>query len=245
MISTLASVQLELLHPRELRAIVEQRPIAYIPLGTLEWHSEHLPVGLDALTAHGLCLRAAAIHGGVVLPPLHYGTGGGHGDYPWTIMMPEAGDITRQLDFTIGKLKSFGIKMVVLFSGHFPPEQLAMIDELASKWTQTDFNVMATAVNRIEGLSLGPDHAGLFETTLLAAMRPDLIHLDRLPPRATAPLAVDEDDFGTQRHNPNHPIWGVFGPDPRKFDVTRAQPLLDSSVAWLVQQVRAKFEGLR
>ena len=62
-----AEVQFELLLPYQLRNIVAKRPIAYIPLGTLEWHCEHLPVGLDGLTSHGLCLRAAAQDGGVVL----------------------------------------------------------------------------------------------------------------------------------------------------------------------------------
>ena len=66
-----SSVQYELLLPWQLRDIVAARPVAYVPLGTCEWHCEHLPVGLDALTAHGLCLRAAALDGGVVLPPLH------------------------------------------------------------------------------------------------------------------------------------------------------------------------------
>ena len=156
-----SKVQFELLLPCQLRVIVAQRPVAYLPLGTLEWHSEHLPVGLDALTSHGLCLRAAAQDGGVVLPPLHYGTGGGHGAYPWTMIMPTDLEIESQLDFTIAKLKSFGFNLVVLFSGHFPPAQLDMIDRLAVKWTKNGFTVIATAVSRIEGLAIAPDHAGL------------------------------------------------------------------------------------
>ena len=236
------SVQFELLLPQELRAIVAQRPVAYIPLGTLEWHCEHLPLGPDALTSHGLCLRAAEQDGGVVLPPLHYGTGGGHGNYPWTIMMPEAKEIESQLDFTIAKLKNFGFKLIVIFSGHFPPTRLQMIDRLSAKWTGDDFNVFSTAVSRIEGLVIGPDHAGLFETTLLAALRPDLVRLDRLPSLDSAPLPPNEDNFGESRHNPKHPIWGVFGPDPRGLDIGQAQPLLDASVAWLLGQVRPLLE---
>jgi creatinine amidohydrolase len=65
-----ASRQLELLRPHEIRDRLAERAVVYLPLGTIEWHSEHLPVGLDALTAHGVCLRAAALDGGVVYPPL-------------------------------------------------------------------------------------------------------------------------------------------------------------------------------
>jgi creatinine amidohydrolase len=230
-----SSVQYELMLPWQLREALAKRAVAYVPLGTLEWHSEHLPVGLDALTSHGLCLRAALQAGGVVLPPLHYGTGGGHGHYPWTVMMPLATDIENQLAFTIQKLKHFGFTTVVLFSGHFPSEQLEMIDRLAAAQTSAEFKVLSLAVNRITGLSLAPDHAAIFETTLLAAMWPQLVQLERLPSLQEAPL-VDDDAWGNNRHEPIHPIWGVFGPDPRHYQKEHAQPLLDAAVKWIIKQ---------
>jgi creatinine amidohydrolase len=225
-------VQYELMLPWQLREAVAKHAVAYIPLGTYEWHCEHLPVGLDALTAHGLCIRAAAIDGGVVLPALHYGTGGGHGNYPWTIIMPHAVEIETQLAFTIEKLRNFGFEKIVLFSGHFPDEQLDMIDRLAK-----NFGALSLSVNRIEQLSLPPDHAGIFETTLLAAMWPHLVQLDRLASLEAAPLAKN-DVWEAGRHDKNHPIWGVVGPDPRHFKQVQAQPLLDAAVAWIIQQVQ-------
>ncbi len=50
--------------------IIEQRdkcPVAYIPLGTLEWHGLHNPIGADGLQAEELALRCAN-QGGVVFP---------------------------------------------------------------------------------------------------------------------------------------------------------------------------------
>lgn len=228
--------QYELMLPWQLRAAVKNRAVAYIPLGTFEWHCEHLPVGLDALTAHGLCLRAAKIDGGVVLPALHYGTGGGHGDYPWTMIMSDEKAIAAQLDFTLAKLKSFGFKRVVLFSGHFPDAQLNIIDALASAKSDETFKVQALAVNRIEGLAIAPDHAGLFETTLLFAMWPNLVQIDRLPSLKDKPLDV-LDVWEEGRHNPSHPIWGVVGADPRHFKPSAAKTLLDASITWIVQQL--------
>lgn len=234
-----SSVQYELLLPWQLREIIAKRPVAYIPLGTYEWHGEHLPVGLDALTAHGLCLRAALLDGGVVLPPLHYGTGGGHGHYPWTIIKAEQDEIEAQLMFTLQKMETFGFKFAVLFSGHFADTQLEMIDRIVENWNARNgvLKVLATAVNRIEGINFAPDHAGIFETTLLASLWPELIHLDRLKSLKEAPLASDDDNFGEARHDPNHAIYGVFGPDPRHFMVEDAQPLLDASVRWLIGKV--------
>jgi creatinine amidohydrolase len=233
-------VQIELMLPWQLRSAVAKRPVAYVPLGTYEWHGEHLPIGLDSLTAHGLCLRAAVEDGGIVLPPLYYGTGGGHSAYPWTIIKSEPYEIEQQLKFTLQRLESFGITLAVLFSGHFAETQLDMIDRIATQWNNSGspLKVFATAVNRIEDLKIKPDHAALFETTLLAAMHPHLVQLEKLKPLLEAPLPPLEDPFGAVRHNPSHPLYGIFGPDPRHFIQADAEPLLKASVKWLISQVR-------
>ena len=56
--------------------IVERRkacPVAYVPIGTIEWHGVHNPTGADTLQAEGLALMCAQKGGGVVFPPLYYG----------------------------------------------------------------------------------------------------------------------------------------------------------------------------
>jgi creatinine amidohydrolase len=239
LISNFDKVRFELQLPWMLRAIIAQRPVVYIPLGTYEWHGEHLPVGLDALTAHGVCLRAAQADGGVVLPPMHYGCGGGHSSYPWTVIPATPNYIEDLLKFTLEKLEANDIKLAVLFSGHFASTQLEMIDRIADDWNKVarPLRVFATAVNRIEGLPLAPDHAGIFETTLLAALWPELVQLDRLPSLKDKPLAQD-DVWEDGRHAPSHPLWGVVGPDPRGFNQSHAQSLLDTSVGWLVKEVK-------
>jgi creatinine amidohydrolase len=234
-------VRFELHLPWMLRDIMVKRPVVYIPLGTYEWHGEHLPVGLDALTAHGLCLRAAKLDGGVVMPPFYYGCGGGHGAYPWTVIPSNPGHIEDLIRFTLQRLEANGAKLAVLFSGHFAPTQLDMIDHLASEWNDVirPLRVFATAANRIEGLPQPPDHAGRFETTLLASLWPDLVQLNRLPSLEAAPLAED-DKWEEGRHDPKHPIWGVVGADPRTFKPDEAEALLNSAVAWLVNEVRER-----
>jgi creatinine amidohydrolase len=62
-----------LLRPAEIVERREACPVAYIPLGTLEWHGHHNPVGADTLQAEGLAEICARTGGGLVLPPLWYG----------------------------------------------------------------------------------------------------------------------------------------------------------------------------
>ena len=176
--------QLELLRPGQIAAEIARCPRVWLPLGTIEYHSQHLPLGLDGLQAHGLCLDAAEIAGGLVYPPLWWGTGGGHGDYPWTVMMPDQTEIAALLRQTLTRLQAFGVRQAVLFTGHFADEQLAMIAALANDWNAAGgpLRALALGVNGNSDAPLPPDHAGRFETTLLAAYQPQTVDLSRLPP---------------------------------------------------------------
>lgn len=235
--TTTREVRVEYLSPTELDAALASAPIVYAPLGTVEFHSAHLPVGLDALTAHGLCIDAAQRTGGLVFPPLYQGTGGGHSAYPWTIMMPTETAIRANLQHTLQRLSDFGVRQTVLFTGHFPDEQLGLIDSLAAEWNQrapASMRVLATGVNRCTDAPLAPDHAGVFETTLLHSFWPELVHLDRLPTLGENPAVDPDGDVqGLHRHDASHPLWGIFGPDPRGLDLSSSTGLREFLVGWL------------
>ncbi|MGO1545325.1 MAG: creatininase family protein [Gulosibacter sp.] len=241
-------VRAELLSPDELDTRVAESGIAYLPLGTLEFHGPHLPIGLDAFTGHGVCVTAAQRSGGIVLPSVYQGFGGGHGRYPWTIMMPGGEGIRTHLRATLIRLEEFGVRVAVIFSGHFAPEQLEMIDALAAEWNGEgahELTVVATAINRCPSSPLPPDHAGRFETTMLAGIAPDLVHIDRLPALAQA-SAEDSagDEYGDHRHDPGHPIWGVFGPDPRESVLSEGSDLLAHFGEWLAEIAAGGVQSL-
>jgi creatinine amidohydrolase len=228
---------LELLRPGQILQEMARCPRIWVPLGTIEYHSHHLPVGLDGLQAHGLCLDAADLVGGLVYPPLWWGTGGDHGDYPWTVMMPDAEEIAAILRFTLARLMQLGVRQVVLFTGHFADEQLAMIRDVATAWNATagGMTVLALGVNGNPNAPLPPDHAGRFETTLLAAYEPARVDLSLLPP--ARPEEAEEDPFGPQRHDPAHSLHGIFGADPRAFSAEDAPVLRQAMARWLADQV--------
>jgi creatinine amidohydrolase len=236
----LARVQVELLLPYEIDAALAARPVVYVPLGSIEYHSHHLPVGLDGLNAHGVCTHAATRSGGLVLPTLYLGVGGGHTAYPWTIMAATAAPLEQLLEQTLRRLADFGVRLAVLFSGHFADEQLALVDGVAARWNaggDASLRALALSVNRAE-TSLTPDHAGVFETTLLSALWPEKVQLDRI---ALEPGLASPDPAGAtgyeHRHDPAHPLWGVMGPDPRGYRPEDAQALLEDVVGWTRAQV--------
>ena len=73
MMSVSDKVRYAELRPQEFRERLAQRPLAYLPLGTLEWHGEQLPLGSDAIISEGVMCECARRFGGIVLPPVHLG----------------------------------------------------------------------------------------------------------------------------------------------------------------------------
>ena len=58
-------VQYERLRPAQIVERREACPVAYLPIGTIEWHGEHNPVGLDTLKMHALLAECAGEIGGL------------------------------------------------------------------------------------------------------------------------------------------------------------------------------------
>ena len=67
------SVLYEELTPSEFKERLEKCPVAYLPLGTLEYHGPHLPLGTDLLQGRALFTRAAEMFGGIVMPGITFG----------------------------------------------------------------------------------------------------------------------------------------------------------------------------
>ena len=66
-------VRYHMMRPEQIVARRKACPVIYIPIGTLEWHGVHNPVGADTLQAEGLAILAAQKGGGCVFPPLYFG----------------------------------------------------------------------------------------------------------------------------------------------------------------------------
>jgi creatinine amidohydrolase len=66
-------VRYQMLRPAQIVARRSECPVAYVPIGTLEWHGIHNAVGADTLQAEGLGILCAERGGGLVFPPLYYG----------------------------------------------------------------------------------------------------------------------------------------------------------------------------
>ena len=239
------SGRMEEMTPDELEAVLDAAPVAFVPLGTYEHHGWHLPVGFDAIKAHALCQRTARRTGGAVLPAFFYGTGGGHVDYKWTIMMSEE-QIRPILEATLDRLARFGFKVVVILTGHYPRQQVDMAHRLAEEAAGRNPGTRYIGLSEPEVTTPLPgdkrhgDHAAKYETSIALALNPDWVKMAQLTADHDASRVTLADTPQSDRatHDPAHPLYAIYGDDPRQTASAEiGRKLVDEIVGRLSQQV--------
>jgi creatinine amidohydrolase len=189
----LTAYRLERLAPAEIEARLAAQPLLVLPLGTIEWHSHHLPVGLDSLVAEGVAARLADRCDALLAPVSYWAIGGV--PFPYTLNLPTA--LVEPLYTALfEQFAAMGVRLIVALTGHFGRDQTAALKRAA--WRVMEHSpatlLPLTPYDLVTDLWEG-DHAGPGESSLLWALDPALVRLDAVP--ADAPLP------------------GVIGPDPR------------------------------
>ncbi|MCL5019214.1 MAG: creatininase family protein [Patescibacteria group bacterium] len=225
------------LRPHEFRKRLVERPVAYLPLGTLEWHGEHLPLGSDAVQSEGLMVECARQFGGIVMPPIHLGPDRAklmdNGnmlvgmDYADTTTPPRQLDGScywvpmglhlQIVDTILAQLKRAGFKAV--FGDGHGPSRWSWVENLKERETRFGLKLFGVTDDIKKLWKSQIDHAAKNETSIMIYLRPELVDLSQLPESRT--------------------IWpqGVGGEDPRDATAEYGKECLMKSV----ELVRQKF----
>jgi creatinine amidohydrolase len=167
--------------------------VAMIPIGSLERHGPHLPLGCDTLGATAVAERVAAIEPVVVLPTMPYTF------VPQCKFQPGAinvrGDILMShLAAVCGEIYRNGFDKIVLMHAHggnVPMSQSILQHVLEEEKPWAVYSIPPLAGTRdvirelIESEHYG--HAGEVETSVALALFPDLCHMDRVAGKTWAP----------------------------------------------------------
>ncbi|MHC4104744.1 MAG: creatininase family protein, partial [Planctomycetota bacterium] len=194
------------LTPQEFRDRIAAVPIAYLPLGTLEWHGEHLPIGSDGLQSYGFFIGLAQRVGGIVLPMLFLGpdrmekvhgrelygmeTLGQRGpqekQYENQQLAGSAYWVPEEtfrtiIEATLKQLRRAGFRIVV---GHGHGPSTGFFRKHAAVWKKKfglETFVCWGGESDRKGMGIQVDHAAMNETSLVMALRPQLVQMHRLP----------------------------------------------------------------
>jgi creatinine amidohydrolase len=167
--------RLEELDPEALEARLAEKPALVLALGTIEWHSHHLPLGLDLLKASAIAERAADRSGAVLAPPAWWAAGGVA--EPYTLRLP-AGLTEPPLAAVLGAFAEMGFRAIAVVNGHYGLENSLAVRRAALATTGATVVPLAD-YELLTDLGAAGDHAGVWETSLLLPVRPDLVDLDR------------------------------------------------------------------
>ncbi len=231
-------VRYEEMLPHEILERREKFPVAFIGLGTIEWHGEHLAVGNDALKAEKLCELAAEKSGGFAFPTVWYGEprttclleadyDGGKGNKVKRFMgfknekFSGSGDFEKtedeQIEFykklifhLLVQMNSLEMKAVCLVCGHYPLHTWAaeVVEDFNSKCKETKA-FAGIEFHFPEGINVGGDQ----DPTKNIDVGGD--HAAKWETSYLWYLRPDCIDMSIFRNRENDELIGVVGEDPR------------------------------
>jgi len=241
--------------PHEIVARRKVFPAAFIALGGLEWHGEHLAVGNDALKAEKLCELAAARSGGFAFPTLWYGEPRVTGlmevnhdpqgairskmkfkkrkfspSYFGATAEEQIEAYRRLLYHVLIQMNTLEMKAVCLLCGHYPIHGWAtpVVEQFNKEFKDTQAYAGIEFHYAANNRRVGGDHAAKWETSYLWYLRPDCV------------------DMSVYLGREEEPLIGVGGIDPRKeATIELGRIACDLIVDGMVRKAKALIKKAR
>ncbi len=241
--------------------LADPTTVLYLPIGAVEQHGPHLPLGTDWMLAFAVAKGAARLTDGIVAQPLTYGyksqchSGGGN-HFPGTTSLDGNTLSTLVLDI-LREFARHGAQKVCIVDIHFEnhwfiTEGCDLAGREMKRLGYTGTRVIKPRIDAVSDIDMirsyyeagtfpgmALEHAGKVETSLMLYLHPDHVHRDRYP----EPLLADVPPFDEYPANPTGvPPSGALAPvSDASIDMGRA--LYENLVNGIVGCVRTAFGG--
>jgi creatinine amidohydrolase len=178
----------DLTSPKFAKAVVQAGGVCVIPLGVIEKHGPHLPIGTDMYESREIAFHAAQKEYAVVFPPYFAGQINEAKHQPGTIAYSSE-LLWKLLDETCHELSRNGLKKIILCNGHggnssflqyFCQSQLAkQEDYVVILFRPGNDPVNGPEIKSLKKAKLD-GHAGEEETSMMYFMNPAYVDQDAL-----------------------------------------------------------------
>lgn len=239
--------------PEVKEALANGVDTVVVVAGATEEHGHHLPLGSDTMWGWEFGERVARRLGGTLLAPvIPVGCSASLMGFPGTMTVSESTLIDTIVEYCTS-LAEHGFGRFVVISSHggdFKPVREAAArlraerDDLAFATALCDMHeiveiIYATADRH--GLEAGTAgaHSGEFETSVMLAVRPELVHMERAEPGWVGDIRTAAPDFIEQNMDAISEV-GVLG-DPRPSTAAMGQSYLEDLVENVAQSVERAF----
>jgi creatinine amidohydrolase len=209
---------------------------AIIPVGSIEQHGEHLPVSTDSLIAENIARLVAEQIPCFVVPPISFGVSYEH--RPMFNISIRNASLSRIICDICCSLVENGIKNIVLINGHHG--NVGALQYIAQNlYGKIPNDISIHSINYWHLMQSEFDHAGDIETSLVLAIAPELVRMDKAEANYNN-LSKSKVAYASMTNNPNsfpkitgNGVWG----DPRNATADKGHQLLDEIVRNLVQTI--------
>jgi creatinine amidohydrolase len=196
----------QLTSPDFAKAVQACHGVAIVPIGVIEPHSAHLPLGTDMLEAHFAACRAAEREPALVFPPYPFGVNHESAHLPGSVVI-RLRLVLDLLENVCDEIARHGIGKIMLLSGHggnryFLPLFVQTIVEKKKPYVVYFHHATPDRAEQsakiLETSETG--HACERETSVGLHIHPGLVKMDQVPPKP----------FTSLRRNSEHKRTGLY-----------------------------------
>ena len=153
-----------------------------VPVGALEAHGPHLPLGSDQIQAEATADALAERTDALVAPTIAYGSAPGARRFPGTVSLSMA-QLGQHAQGVLSELARSGVRRILVLSGHAERGHMAALREAADEAMRTHPSARILVLSDYDFVyelrgkeSPGTDgHAGLLETSRVLALAPETV----------------------------------------------------------------------
>ncbi len=165
---------------------LRSNPLVILPVGALEAHGPHLPLGADQIQAEATAIALAERVDALVAPSVAYGSAPGSRRFPGTVSLP-IGELESHVEGVLSEMVRGGVRRLLVLSGHAERGHMAALREAADRAVRgepsarivvlSDYDFVYELRGRESPATDG--HAGLLETSRLLALAPGSVGPER------------------------------------------------------------------
>ncbi|MGD0587433.1 MAG: creatininase family protein [Thermoplasmata archaeon] len=170
------------LDSRSFERRLASNPVVIVPVGALEAHGPHLPLGADQIQAEVTALALAERVDALVAPTIPYGSAPGARRFPGTVSLSMA-QLEGYVEGALGELARSGVRRLLVLSGHGERGHMAALREAGDHTMQAHSGTRVVVlcdydfVYELRGKDspANDGHAGLLETSRVLALAPEAV----------------------------------------------------------------------
>ena len=220
----------------KFRNTLKKTKRAIIPVGSLEQHGNHLPVSTDSLITEYLARLAAEQVGAFVLPAIPYGVSFEHKPM-FNVSLRNSTLSTMICDVCVS-LAENRLKEIIVLNGHhgnlgalqyISQELHSILPREAHVYTMHYWHMMNNEF----------DHAGEVETSIVLAIAPELVQMERASPNSKK-LSKSKVAYSSITNTPGsfpkitgNGVWG----DPRKATAAKGEKWIQEIITRLTKTI--------